>query len=474
MSRRGLEHDGSLRFFAARRPNQVHIMRQLLLPLIPVLALGLGANALAQNTCSTPLNAGSSLSTHSWLYLFAATDSGFNGGGSCGGEFLSIYNDTFFLWTAPSTGNFKFDNNFMGGDPELAIYRGTNCNASCVAYDSDSGPGNRSELVLSNVPAGEVFLVQVGTWQNISPVGLHAGFTVSEVTNPCNTPDDLLEENDDCASAFPIDAGGSYALRVAKTDPDMYSFSLAPGATVDADIFFWDTEGDVDLFLYEASESACGTGTTGPWLARGYTITDNEELSFTNNSGAAMELVLHVELWSGSRYHDCTNYSMVVAGIDPPLGNFLNFCDPMHPNSTGLPTRIHGSLGTGVGSGLHLTSTQGPPNQFGYYLVGSGTSSMGTTQLGNGWLCLAVSGGNSIGRYNVVGTINNSFGQFDANGDLINIVGNSTTGMGFDVPASLPLPGSPMIQSGSTWHFQLWHREDNGESNFSHGLSVAF
>jgi len=57
---------------------------------------------------------------------------------------------------------------------------------------------------------------------------------------------------------------------------------------------------------------------------------------------------------------------------------------------------------------------------------------------------------------------------------LQNQVGTSTVGSGFDVPATVPITGSPTISAGSTWHFQLWHREAAGASNFSNGLSVTF
>ena len=476
MSPRGLEPRAPNLSRPLGGPNRVQIMRQLLLPLLPVLALGLSANALAQNTCSTPLDVGNGLGTHTWLYslLTPSTDSGFDGNGSCQGEFLSIYEDAFFLWTAPGNGNFRFDNSFMGGDPELAVYRGVDCLAYCAGYDSDSGPGLTSELTLSNVQTGQQFLVQVGTWQNNSSFSLVVGFDVSQVSDPCNQPDDAYEENDDCTEAFPITDGGYFGLDVSKSDKDIYSFCLAPGATVDVDIFFYDTEGDVDLFLFEANDSSCGEGAGGNWLARGFTVTDDESLSYTNTSGATMRLAIEVQLWSGSQFSNCTDYYLFLNGAEACPGAFESFCDPMSQNSTGQSTRINGYFGTGVGSDLHLDSTQGPPNQFGYFLVGSAASSIGTTPLGNGSLCLATGAGNSLGRFNVSGGVWNSFGLFDLNGDLTNIVGTSSTGFGFDVPASLPLPGTPMIQSGQTWHFQLWHREDAGQSNFSNGLSVTF
>ncbi len=151
------------------------------------------------------------------------------------------------------------------------------------------------------------------------------------------------------------------------------------------------------------------------------------------------------------------------------------FCDPNENNSTGLPTVMTASFGTGVGSDLSLESSQGPSGQFGYFLVGTASSEPGVMLTNSqGRLCLALGGGNSIGRYNVTGTSFNSLGQFDAAGEMQNLSGTSTSGAGFDVPTTVPIAGSPTIMTGSTWHFQLWHRENGGLSNFSNGLSVDF
>ena len=149
------------------------------------------------------------------------------------------------------------------------------------------------------------------------------------------------------------------------------------------------------------------------------------------------------------------------------------FCDPNEPNSTGLPTRLVAGFGFSSGSGLHLEAYDGPPNQFGYFLVGTGVNDPGIP-LGSGRFCLATGAGQSFGRYNVSGTALDSIGLFDATGRLQNVVGTSTAGTGFDVPSAVPLPGNPTIMAGSEYHFQLWHREDNGGSNFSRGATILF
>ena len=155
-------------------------------------------------------------------------------------------------------------------------------------------------------------------------------------------------------------------------------------------------------------------------------------------------------------------------------GGLVSFCDPANVNSTGGPVSISGSLS---GGSLHLEASGGPDGEFGYFLVGTGASPSSTVMLSNGLLCLTIGAGNSIGRYNVSGGNLNSIGRFDGAGVYQNMVGTSTTGTGYDVPALLPLTGSPSIMAGDTWHFQLWYRDSlsgPGQSNLSNGLTVDF
>ena len=157
--------------------------------------------------------------------------------------------------------------------------------------------------------------------------------------------------------------------------------------------------------------------------------------------------------------------------------NFIPFCSPSDPNSTGAPTTLTGSMSGAGSSGLHLEASQGPPNQFGYFLIGTGVQDPGIA-LSNGHFCLLSGMGNAFGRYNVAGgSVLNSVGLFSAAGVMQNQVGTSSVGTGYDVPSTIPISGSPMINAGETWRFQLWHRDSaagQGTANFSNGLSVTF
>ncbi len=148
------------------------------------------------------------------------------------------------------------------------------------------------------------------------------------------------------------------------------------------------------------------------------------------------------------------------------------FCDPAVANSTGLPTRISGTWSQESQSGLHLDAFQGPANQFAYFLIGTGVSEPGLA-IGQGRLCLALGGGQGFARYNVIGDVRNSIGRFDSGGILRNLAGTSSSGSGFDVPTQIS-PALGTITAGSTWHFQLWHRDLGTQSNLSNGLSVTF
>ncbi len=144
-------------------------------------------------------------------------------------------------------------------------------------------------------------------------------------------------------------------------------------------------------------------------------------------------------------------------------------------NSTGLPVALTGSFGSGVGSGLHLEVSDGPPNEIGYVLVG--TEATAGVVVSQGLNCLIGSSSASVYRYNITGTVWNSTGVFDNAGVLQNMAGTSILGTGFDVPDQIPSLIPSNILLGDTWHFQVWYRDtavQSNHSNFSNGLSVTF
>ncbi|MCB9908359.1 MAG: hypothetical protein H6830_11625 [Planctomycetes bacterium] len=320
----------------------------------------------------------------------------------------------------------------------------------------------------------ETIIVEAVNWAGAAIPCSDYDIDLSIALDPCQAGgDDSYEDNDDCASATPIGDGTITGLFVSKLDPDHYSFCVADGATVTVDMAFLQVNADMDGFLWDASDVNCGTGFGSTELAYGFSASDNENFSWTNLTGASVNCVLEINVYANSA-GACGNYDLTITGSGGCGGGVgTTFCDPMDNNSTGFPTVLSGSFGSGVGSDLHLEATQGPPTNFGYFLVGTGPSDPGIV-ISQGRLCLDVTGGNVFGRYNVAGGSLNSVGIFDAGGVLQNAVGTSLVGSGFDVPSTVPITGSPTIMAGDTWYFQLWHREAAGASNFSNGLAVSF
>ncbi len=146
-------------------------------------------------------------------------------------------------------------------------------------------------------------------------------------------------------------------------------------------------------------------------------------------------------------------------------------CTPL-PNSTGFPTELTVIAAGSPGTGVHLEATSGPPGEFGYFLIGTGLMSPGLP-ISSGVLCFDTMG--LVSRYNVAGPMS-SGGAFDNSGVLINLVGTSTVGSGFDIPTTVPIPIGGTINAGSTFHFQVWHRDGFlvSVSNFSNAVTHVF
>ena len=153
-----------------------------------------------------------------------------------------------------------------------------------------------------------------------------------------------------------------------------------------------------------------------------------------------------------------------------------SICDPAQPNSLGMSAQLSLELHSGSGTGVRLNLFGGNPGDFGYMLVGTAPETLNPIPVSQGLLCLSVTPPEQIGRYNIDMGERNSIGQFDSAFQFVNLVGSSGSGYGFDIPQTLPFPGSPTIQSGQTFFFQAWYRDSCSTpcSNFSNGIGVTF
>ena len=417
------------------------------------------------------------------------SDSGFHDG-SCVSR--DGFTDIWFVYTAGIDGDHVLDTCGADIDTVLRIFDSADCaTAVCLAGNDDAcamstGAGFASSLTATLV-AGQSYLIQIEGWGS-SDIG--AGTLTITEPSACDGNDDLFTQvfgNGDCASASPLTNGYYTGLTVCQDRLDFYTFTVANGATLDAQIQFDQATADLDMFLYDAA--TCNSDPADPGcagsLACGYSASSNETLSWTNTTGADASVTLRVNIWANNAA-DIASYDMSISGIAASSVSVV--CTPPNANSTGGAVTIGASNSGFFTSGgapvTWLNATGGPDGEFGYFLVSATYAEPGVS-VADGLLCLT--GG--IGRYNAeAGNSNglrNSTGTFaaSATGGLsvfqcangLTIGGAAT---GFNVPDQLPwIAGSsipaPNIQPGDSFTFQMWYR-DGASSNFSDAVSVQF
>ena len=281
------------------------------------------------------------------------------------------------------------------------------------------------------------------------------------VPDPCSLPPDAFEDNDDCAGAVSLGDGLYTGLTVFDNDNDYFTFSLDAGATLTADIFFFDANADVDLYLWDPSVE-CDTnvaGTAGAFLVRGFSASDDENVTYTNASAFPMLLVLEIDMFTGG---GCNSYDLQLVGVDGTTGTpGTNYC-MANANTTGVSADISAAGSIAVASNdLTLTASNLPPQAFGFFIVSRTQNFVMNPAGSQGNLCI----GGALGRYVGPGQIMNSgaAGEISLTVDL----------------TAMPQPnGFVPAVSGDQWNFQLWHRDSSptggSSSNFTNGLQVDF
>ena len=377
----------------------------------------------------------------------------------------------YFQWTAPLAGDYWFDTGSSIGTTELLAGLGTGCGTT-FTHNATGGPGDG--ITLLGVQAGDTYLVNSAVRFSGHPAN-EGALNVVRLTAACQgLGDDIFEPNDGSFQGPIVQDGNYTGLWASNFEWDYYTMCLAPGATMQADVFFSHADGNIDFHL-GLLDPILPQHFQGPF-AVGDSHTDNEQVSYTNASGRSVTVSLRVRCLNWSYQQKCIPYSLQIAGVGHCPWTSATFCDPMDANSTGLSTRLSATTLPGSVSRVHFDVDQGPPSQFAYFLVGTGASNPGLS-LGQGRLCLSVAPFNQLYRYNLAGTEFNSLGRFQPDGTLLNISGTSAAGPGYDLPTSIPNPfypnGAPIL-SGRSWYFQVWHRDVGGQSNFSNGVRIDF
>ncbi|MCP5116763.1 MAG: hypothetical protein GY953_38540, partial [bacterium] len=161
-------------------------------------------------------------------------------------------------------------------------------------------------------------------------------------------------------------------------DGDFYSLTVADGETLDVNIYFSDAMCDTDLFIYDAADPNCGLGYGNqiPGSTYGYSTSDDEAASWTNTTGAAVAVIIHVDVFTNGT-EDCVIYDLEISGGSSALGTPFCFADGSDtggvslcvcgnieldlpsPPGTGLPVPGVGCAHSG-GVGAYLTAAGSP------------------------------------------------------------------------------------------------------------------
>jgi hypothetical protein len=341
------------------------------------------------------------------------------------------------------------------GDVDLVIYEpGAACGDLWVHFRSSQTYTDYEAIAwLNNTGAPKVLIVQVQMWRGSIPFCNRYDLSLTALVPPlvCDETvlDDLLEDNDTCATATALPLGTTADLWVSNADSDHYSVSIPAGATLDVRIEFTHSTADVDLWLYDTSQS-CGTGTGE--LARSISVSDTEHIVWQNTASAPRDVIVHVDVFSWSA---CNAYDLVATIGGVGLGT--NYCTAT-PNTTGMAGRMSARGTDLVGANdFTLEARQLTPNSVGSFVCSRASGSTPNVGGGVGTLCL----GGDIGRfYSVVPT--GSLGRIEYSPDL----------------SQLPQSGGSVSAAiGETWHFQAWYRDQAGSqatSNLTDGLAVTF
>ncbi|MEZ6015124.1 MAG: M12 family metallo-peptidase [Planctomycetota bacterium] len=354
--------------------------------------------------------------------------------------------------TVPAGGSVVVDVLFAhaNGDIDARLY-----NASCnTVLNSSTSSTDNEQLVWANNSASPVDVVaQVFNYPGVGCFGYDLRVTLA--MDPCQSIlDDGYEDNDSCAQAVAAPPGLELGMFVSKQDPDFFQVAVAPGANLSVSAYFSHALGDIDVYVYDPSAS-CGGGAN--YLARGFSSTDNEVVQWQNAGVLTRDLVVEVQVYSGS-VSNCNSYALA---IDPGQGATpgTNFCGPAVSNSTGVPGLI-GAVGSAnvLDNDLVLVGRDLPLLSNGYFIVSPNAGMVLNPGGASGHLCLYP-----------------PYGRFIAQTQNSGLTG--TVSIPVDL-TSLPQPNAPVVVlPGETWRFQLWYRDSLlgvPTSNFTDAVGILF
>jgi hypothetical protein len=110
--------------------------------------------------------------------------------------------------------------------------------------------------------------------------------------------DDIYEENDDFPEAKLL-TSGSYNLICDGSDSDFFNVTIQVDKTIEVQALFDDDEGDIDLFLYDTSQTIVNSS---------YSTSDDEQVSYT--APTTGNYTIKIEQWTP--YQEYQPYTLII------------------------------------------------------------------------------------------------------------------------------------------------------------------
>ncbi len=357
------------------------------------------------------------------------------------------------------------------GDIDIRLLNTTNCTSSLASSGSVS---DNEGFTFQNTSGSAIsavieVIVWSGSASDCNNYDLDA--VVSPLFDPCMVPDDSLEENDSCAAAAPVSEGSSAGLFVSKTDEDWYSIGVDNSETLDVSILFTHADGDMDLEIY--------VDCMGSAVDSSESVTDNESITWLNNTGSRANVLIRAFVWSGSS-SDCNTYDLSVDLNAGSGADFVSFC---FGDGSGLACPCMNDSASGSGGGCLNSAASSA------VLAGSNSTSVAANDLRfdvsgatPSTFAVLVSGDNKLGGgLGVLGTPA-ADGLRCVGGGLLRHGTRSLDGTGSNIApwgTGIGIIAGSGFVAGQTRHFQARYREDamagcGTGQNTSQGVSVTF
>ena len=135
--------------------------------------------------------------------------------------------------------------------------------------------------------------------------------------------DDAYEPNDGPLDTIPAAPAADFGLQICEgSRVDWFAIDLVAGETLNADIFFSDAEGDLDLYLTDAVVEVTGDADLAAnYFVRGYSGSDDESITYTAAAAGTYYLAVHMfgddGTFEGNTYDITTStYTIVDCAVD--------------------------------------------------------------------------------------------------------------------------------------------------------------